>query len=70
MWTLIQRLFRELHRIIAIINTRLLLTVIFFVIITPIGLMKRLFEDPWPGHDSDDSAWLQVKPDGGRGRPF
>ena len=48
---------------LAWVNTRILLTLIFFLVVTPIGLVMRLFgRSPIAVKRSDDSYWTDVEP--------
>lgn len=45
------------------VNTRILLTLIFFLVVTPIGLLMRLFgRSPIAVKRRDDSYWTDVEP--------
>ena len=45
------------------VNTRILLTLIFFLVVTPIGLVMRLFgRSPIAVKRRDDSYWTDVEP--------
>jgi hypothetical protein len=48
---------------LAWVNTRILLTLIFFLVVTPIGLVMRLFgRSPIAVKRRDDSYWTDVEP--------
>ena len=53
----------RLGEVLAWVNTRILLTLIFFLVVTPIGLVMRLFgRSPIAVKRRDDSYWTDVEP--------
>lgn len=44
------------------INTRIILTVVFFLVVTPIGLLLRLFGRSPMAARGGDSYWIDVEP--------
>jgi Saxitoxin biosynthesis operon protein SxtJ len=53
----------RLGEALAWVNTRILLTLIFFLVVTPIGLVMRLFgRSPIAAKRLDDSYWTDVEP--------
>ena len=60
-WTFLQpayRLWLKFGKILAIINSTLLLTLFYFVVITPVGLIRKLFgNDGYGKGESSASMW-------------
>jgi hypothetical protein len=53
----------RLGEALAWVNTRILLTLIFFLVVTPIGLVMRLFgRSPIATARRNDSYWTDVEP--------
>ena len=53
----------RLGEVLGWVNTRVLLTLIFFLVVTPIGLLMRLFgRSPIAVKRRNDSYWLDVEP--------
>jgi hypothetical protein len=53
----------RLGEALAWVNTRILLTLIFFLVVTPIGFVMRLFgHSPIATARLDDSYWTDVEP--------
>jgi len=53
----------RLGEALAWVNTRILLTLIFFLVVTPIGLVMRLFgRSPITVKRGNDSYWTDVEP--------
>ena len=48
--------------VLAWINTRIILTLIFFLVVTPIGLLMRLFGRSPIARARSDSYWTDVEP--------
>lgn len=58
--------------VLGTIMTHLLLTLMFYVVITPIGLLKRLFSGDSLGRQPDprqETYWVPVRADGSANRP-
>jgi hypothetical protein len=51
--------------VLAWVNTRIILTLLFYAVITPIGVIMRLFRDPLDRrlHDGRVSYWVPKKPE-------
>jgi hypothetical protein len=60
----VEKWWMALAQVLAFINTRILLTVLFYLIITPIGLVTRMFKDPLNRklHDGSMSYWIRRQP--------
>ena len=56
----VQKAWMGLAMVLAWINTRIILTVLFYAAITPIGVIMRLFRDPLDRrmHDGRASYWV------------
>ena len=68
----LEKVFARVARVVAATLTYLVLTLTFFVIITPIGLVMRLLgKDPLAMKPAPDrsSFWVEVEPDGPTTRP-
>ena len=53
----------RLGEVLAWVNTRIILTLIFFLVVTPIGLLMRLFgRSPIAVAKRNDSYWSDVEP--------
>lgn len=52
----------RLGEVLAWVNTRILLTLIFFLVVTPIGLLMRLFGRSPIATRKEDSYWTDVEP--------
>ena len=52
----------RLGEALAWVNTRILLTLIFFLVVTPIGLLMRLFGRSPIATTRSDSYWTDVEP--------
>ncbi len=55
---------------LAEINTRILLTVVFFLIITPIGLLFRLFGKSLLAAHHPETLWTKRPLESDPGKPF
>jgi len=57
----IEKAWMGLALVLAWVNTRIILTVLFYAILTPIGMVMRLFRDPLDRrlHDGRVSYWVQ-----------
>jgi len=57
----IEKAWMGLALVLAWVNTRIILTFLFYAILTPIGMVMRLFRDPLDRrlHDGRVSYWVQ-----------
>jgi hypothetical protein len=65
-------LLARLFRLVTATLTYVVLTVVFFVVLTPMGLLRRLFGKDGLGLRPDpgrSSYWVDVEPDGPGSRP-
>lgn len=60
----IEKAWMGLALVLAWVNTRIILTFLFYAILTPIGMVMRLFRDPLDRrlHDGRVSYWVQKEP--------
>ena len=59
----VYRAWMRLGEALAWVNTRIILTLIFFLVVTPIGLVMRLFgRSPIATTKRNDSYWTDVDP--------
>ena len=59
----VYRAWMRLGEVLAWVNTRIILTLIFFLVVTPIGLVMRLFgRSPIATAKRNDSYWTDVEP--------
>ena len=60
----IEKAWMGLALVLAWVNTRIILTFLFYAILTPIGVIMRLFRDPLDRrlHDGRVSYWVQKEP--------
>jgi hypothetical protein len=59
----VYRAWMRLGEALAWVNTRIILTLIFFLVVTPIGLVMRLFgRSPIAVAKRNDSYWTDVEP--------
>lgn len=60
----VEKVWMALAEALAFINTRIILTVLFYLIFTPIGLVARMFKDPLNRklHDGSTSYWIRRQP--------
>lgn len=60
----VQRAWMGFATVLGHVNTRVILTVVFYVVITPVGLLLRLFRDPLDRslHDGRGSNWTKREP--------
>lgn len=68
----LEKFFARVARVVAAALTYLVLTLTFFLIVTPIGLVMRLLgKDPLAMNPAPDqpSFWVEVEPDGPTTRP-
>jgi hypothetical protein len=54
----------RLAHVLAYINTRIILTVLFYLVFTPIGIIARLVKDPLNRklHDGSMTYWIRREP--------
>lgn len=52
----------KLGEVLAWVNTRIILTLVFFLVVTPIGLVMRLFGRSPMAARRGDSYWIDVEP--------
>ena len=57
----VQRGWMKFAMVLAHVNTRIILTLMFYVVFTPVGLVMRLFRDPLNRslRDRDGSQWVK-----------
>jgi hypothetical protein len=68
----IEWLWMKLAHAMGIVMTYILLTLTYYIVITPVGLLMRIFgNDPMKRKfdTNNDSYWVKVDPDGPTGRP-
>ncbi len=68
----IERLWMALARVLQVIVTTLILTLTFYVVMTPLGFLMRLSGKDLLGMRRDpdaESYWVPVEPDGPTSRP-
>jgi hypothetical protein len=68
----VERAWMALSRVLSMVMTYVILTIMFFLVITPIGLMLRLAGKDLLQVRADkkkDSYWVAVDPDGPCSRP-
>jgi hypothetical protein len=55
----------DLALVLAWVNTRIILTLLFYAVFTPIGVIMRLFRDPLDRrlHDGRVSYWVPKEPE-------
>ena len=60
----VEKAWMALAEALAFINTRIILTVLFYLVFTPIGLITRMFKDPLNRklHDGNMSYWIRRQP--------
>jgi hypothetical protein len=60
----LERAWMALAHVLAFINTRIILTVLFYLVFTPIGLIARMVKDPLNRklHDGSTSYWIRREP--------
>ena len=60
----VEKAWMALAEALAFINTRIILTVLFYLVFTPIGLVARMFKDPLNRklHDGSTSYWIRRQP--------
>lgn len=51
----------SIGRVIGTINTYIILTIIFFFVITPIGIIKRIFKSDFLKYNPEGSLWVRRK---------
>jgi len=61
----VQKVWMGLAMVLAWVNTRIILTVLFYAVFTPIGVIMRLFRDPLDRRlqDGQSSYWVQTQPE-------
>ncbi len=68
----VERLWMTFAGVLGRISTAVLLTITFYVVITPLGVLTRVFGAETLGMRADpstDSYWVAVEPDGPATRP-
>ena len=57
----VQRVWMRGATALGYVNTRIILTLLYYLVITPIGLVRRLFSDPLDRklHDAKPSNWIR-----------
>ena len=68
----VERAWMKVAEIISAVMTRVILTLTFFLIITPLAVIRRVMGQDTLGLRPDRSAhtyWVPVEPDGPAGRP-
>ena len=60
----VEKAWMALAQALAFINTRIILSVLFYLMFTPIGLVTRMFKDPLNRrlHDGNMSYWIRRQP--------
>jgi hypothetical protein len=58
----VYRAWMRLGEVLAWVNTRIILTLVFFLVVTPIGLVMRLFGRSPMAARRGDSYWIDVDP--------
>lgn len=58
----VYRAWMRLGEVLAWVNTRIILTLVFFLVVTPIGLVMRLFGRSPMAARRGDSYWIDVEP--------
>jgi len=60
----IQKVWMGLAMALGWVNTRIILSLLFYAVLTPIGVIMRLFRDPLDRrlHDGRVSYWVQKEP--------
>jgi hypothetical protein len=58
----VYRIWMRIGEALGWVNTRLLLTLVFFLVVTPIGLLMRLFGRSPMAVRRSDSYWTDVEP--------
>ena len=60
----VEKWWMAMAEVLAFVNTRIILTIFFYLIFTPIGLVLRMFKDPLNRklHDGNMSYWIRRQP--------
>jgi len=60
----VHRVWMAFATVLGHVNTRIILTVLFYLVMTPIGLIMRLFRDPLDRslRDRSTSQWIKREP--------
>ena len=60
----VEKAWMALAHVLAFINTRIILTLLFYLVFTPIGLIARMVKDPLDRklHDGNTSYWFRRDP--------
>ena len=60
----VEKAWMAMAEALAFVNTRIILTIFFYLIFTPIGLVLRMFKDPLNRklHDGNMSYWIRRQP--------
>jgi hypothetical protein len=60
----VEKAWMALAHVLAYVNTRIILTVVFYLVFTPIGLIARWVKDPLDRklHDGSTSYWIRREP--------
>jgi hypothetical protein len=60
----VEKAWMRLAHVLAYVNTRIILTVLFYLVFTPIGLISRLVRDPLNRklHDGSTTYWIRREP--------
>jgi hypothetical protein len=51
---------KKVAHVIGVFNTRLIMSVLYFLVVLPTGLIFRLFSDPLHLREPKDSNWEQL----------
>ena len=71
MWQYIKESWMRFAKLLAAVNNAVLLAALFFCIITPLGLIMRLFrKSPLASSAQTSSYWAPLPSDGDLKRPF
>lgn len=57
----VHRIWMAFATVLGHVNTRIILTLLYYLVVTPIGLVMRLFRDPLDRslRDAKDSQWIK-----------
>jgi hypothetical protein len=60
----VEKAWMGLAHVLAYVNTRIILTVLFYLVFTPIGIIARMVKDPLNRklHDGSTTYWIRREP--------
>ena len=60
----VEKAWMRLAHVLAYVNTRIILTLLFYLVFTPIGLIRRTVKDPLNRklHDRSTTYWIRREP--------